>query len=320
MADIVPTVYDILGVTPPSVRKGLEQMPVTGHSFKSFLNNASAPATNTIQYFENGGSLAIVAGEWKAVLKHTSGQPYANEKWELYHIAKDRSETNDLAEKDPAKLDEMVAHWWEQAEIHGVLPLDDRGVELFGARYRKNSPHPEDRRYVYRPPMSPMPGQASGGLGGRNVDLIAIVTYKKGDEGVLYATGSQNSGVSVFVQNDRLVLDYNAFGDHAIIESSSVIPDGDHEFRVKLRRGDGMAGNLEIEIDGASEGSVQVPLYMRMISSLGPSVGYDHGSAVSTRYAAPYEYTGELHEVVLESSRAKPDVATAEAKAEMNRQ
>jgi arylsulfatase len=81
-----------------------------------------------------------------------------------------------------------------------------------------------------------------------------------------------------------------------------------------------MAGNLEIEIDGVSAGSVQVPLYMRMISSLGPSVGYDHGSAVSTRYAAPYEYTGDLHEVVLESSRAKPDVASAEAKAEMNRQ
>ena len=320
VADIVPTVYDILGVTPPTVRKGLEQMPVTGHSFKSFLNDASAPATNTIQYFENGGSLAIVAGEWKAVLKHTAGQPYANEKWELFHIAKDRSETNDLAEKDPAKLDEMVAHWWEQAEIHGVLPLDDRGVELFGARYRKNSPHPEDRRYVYRPPMSPMPSQASGGLGGRNVDVIATVTYKKGDEGVLYATGSQNSGVSFFVQNDRLVLDYNAFGDHAIVESSSVIPDGDHEFRVKLRRGDGMAGKLELEIDGVSTGSVQVPLYMRMISSLGPSVGYDHGSAVSTRYAAPYEYTGDLHEIVLESSRAKPDVASAEAKAEMNRQ
>jgi arylsulfatase len=57
-----------------------------------------------------------------------------------------------------------------------------------------------------------------------------------------------------------------------------------------------------------------------MISSLGPSVGYDHGSAVSARYAAPYEYTGALHEIVLESSRAKSDVAAAEAKAEMNRQ
>ena len=320
VADIVPTVYDIVGITPPKVRKGLEQMPVTGHSFKSILADAKAPATNTIQYFENGGSLAVVVGEWKAVLKHTSGQPYSNEKWELYHLAIDRSECNDLAESDPAKLEEMVAHWWEQAEEHGVLPLDDRGVELFGARYRKNSPHPESRRYVYRPPMSPMPGQASGGLGGRNVDLIANVTFAKGDEGVLYATGNQNSGVSLFVQNDRLILDYNAFGHQTITESSALINDGQHQLKAILRRGDGMAGRLQIAIDDDVVGSADVSLYMRMISSVGPSIGYDHGSSVSERYESPYYYSGMLHEIVLEASRPRADAAKAEAQSEMNRQ
>ena len=320
VADIVPTVYDIVGVTPPKVRKGLEQMPVTGHSFKSVIEDANAPATNTVQYFENGGSLAVVVGEWKAVLKHMAGQPYSNEKWELYHLSIDRSECNDLADSEPAKLEEMVAHWWEQAEEHGVLPLDDRGVELFGARYRKNSPHPESRRYVYRPPMSPMPGQASGGIAGRNVDLIANVTFTKGDEGVLYATGNQNSGVSFFVQNDRLILDYNAFGNHTILESSALIPNGEHELKAILRRGDGMAGQLQLAIDGEVVATEDVPLYMRMISSMGPSIGFDHGSSVSARYESPYHYTGALHEIVLESGRARADTAKAEAQAEMNRQ
>ena len=320
VADIVPTVYDIVGVTPPTVRKGLEQMPVTGHSFKSVIADAQAPATNTVQYFENGGSLAVVVGEWKAVLKHMSGQAYSNEKWELYHLSIDRSECNDLADSHPEKLEEMVAHWWEQAEEHGVLPLDDRGVELFGARYRKNSPHPENRRYVYRPPMSPMPGQASGGLAGRNVDLIANVTFTKGDEGVLYATGNQNSGVSFFVQNNRLILDYNAFGDHTVLESSSLIENGKHELKAIFRRGNGMAGQLQIAIDGTVVGTADVPLYMRMISSMGPSIGFDHGSSVSARYESPYHYTGVLHEIVLESSRASADTKKAEAQAEMNRQ
>jgi arylsulfatase len=165
-----------------------------------------------------------------------------------------------------------------------------------------------------------MPGQASGGLGGRNVDLIATVNYKKGDEGVLYATGTQNSGVSFFVQNGHLVFDYNAFNDHTIIESASPISEGEHELRVLLRRGEGMAGRLELTIDGQTVGAADVSLYMRMMSSVGPSVGYDHGSPVSTRYAAPYEYTGDLHQIVIESSRPKPDVVTAEAQAEMNRQ
>ena len=320
VSDIVPTIYDIVGVTPPSVRRGLEQMPVTGRSFRSVLGDADAPATNTVQYFENAGSLAVVANGWKAVLKHTMGQPYGDEKWELYHLAVDRSECNDLADAEPAKLEELVALWWEQAETHGVLPLDDRGVQLFGARFRRNSPHPEDRRYVYRPPMSPMPGQATAGLGGRNVDLYARVNFAPGDEGVIYATGTQNSGLSLFVQNDRLVLDYNAFGDHTIIESSGAVPSGDHELRVQLRRGDGMAGAITLQIDGEPVASADVPLYMRMMSSVGPSVGYDHGSPVSERYEAPFAYTGELVEVVIEAGKPRADVRSAEAANEMRRQ
>ena len=320
VADIVPTVYDLAGVTAPSVRNGLEQLPVTGHSFASVLGNPSAPATNTVQYFENAGSLAVVAGEWKAVLKHTPGVDYGTEKWELYHLASDRSECNDLAATNQEKLGELVALWWEQAETHGVLPLDDRGVQLFGARFRKNSPHPEDRRYVYRPPMSPMPGQASAGLGGRNVDLYAAVNFTSGDEGVLYATGTQNSGLSLFIQNNKLVLDYNAFGDHTILESPSDIPSGEHELRVLLRRTEGMAGTIALQVDGTSVAEASVPLYMRMMSSVGPSVGYDHGSPVSERYSAPFEYTGTLHEVVIEAGKPRADVQAAEAANEMRRQ
>jgi arylsulfatase len=165
-----------------------------------------------------------------------------------------------------------------------------------------------------------MPAQASGGVGGRNVDIVANVTYKKGDEGVLYASGTQNSGISVFIQNGRLLLDYNAFGDHTIIESAGLVPEGDHELRAVLRRGDGMSGYLEVTIDGVSGGSAEVSLYMRMISSVGPSVGFDHGSPISTRYSAPYAYTGELHEIIIEAGPRRVDTAAAEAQAEMNRQ
>ena len=320
VADIVPTIYDLLGVEPPSVRRGLEQIPLTGRSFASVIGDASAPATNTVQYFENGGSLAVVADGWKAVLKHTPGKPYGEETWELYHLAEDRSECTDLAATMPEKLDEMVALWWEQAEENGVLPLDDRGVALFGARFRRNSPHPEDRRYVYRPPMSPLPGQASAAIGGRNVDMVARITSDGSAEGVIFATGTQNSGMSLFVQNRRFVLDYNAFGDHTIVESSMEVPAGDSELTVRLRRGEGMKGTLEIEVNGAPAGRAEVELYMRMMSSVGPSVGYDHGSPVSTRYSAPYPFTGTLHEIVITSAPRPTSTATTEARAEMGRQ
>ena len=43
---------------------------------------------------------------------------------------------------------------------------------------------------------------------------------------MLYASGTENSGVSLFIQDDRLVLDYNCFGDHHVVESVSDRPGG----------------------------------------------------------------------------------------------
>ena len=61
VSDIAPTIYDLLGVTPPTVYHGVEQMPVTGHSFASVLADAEAPATNRLQYFEISRSRALMA-------------------------------------------------------------------------------------------------------------------------------------------------------------------------------------------------------------------------------------------------------------------
>ncbi len=69
VADIVPTIYDLVGVTPPDTYRGIEQLPVTGHSFASVLDEPSAPATNTLQYFEMSGSRALVAGDQQLVVE-----------------------------------------------------------------------------------------------------------------------------------------------------------------------------------------------------------------------------------------------------------
>ncbi len=304
VSDIVPTLYELVGISAPAVHRGVDQLPVSGHSFTSVLADPAAPATNRLQYFEMTGSRAVVAelddGLWKAVCRHLPGADYDTEPWELYHLATDWSECHDLAGAQPARLAELIALWWGEAERHGVLPLDDRLGELFGARFRDRSPHPADRRYVYRPPMSPIPAQAGAAIGGRSFDLTARLTVGPDDSGVLFATGTENSGLSVFVQQGRLVVDYNAFGDHAIVVSARPIPEGDVAVTARFRRGDGRAGSIELVVDGEPCGRSDLALYMRMISSVGSSIGYDHGSAVSQRYTAPYPFTGTLHEVVIQ--------------------
>ena len=321
VSDIVPTIYDLLGVTPPQIYRGIEQLPVTGRCFAGVLDYTNAPAANTVQYFEMMGSRAIVAGEWKAVCKHLPGTDFQTEQWELYHLATDFSECHDQAGAQPERLAAMIDLWWAEAEKNSVLPLDDRTIELFGARFRPHSPHPVDQRYVYRPPMSPLHGQAAAAIGGRDFDLTARISRTAGQDGVLFATGTENSGIAVFVQDDRFVVDYNAFNDHAMIASTVAVPTGDSTLVARLRRGAGRSGSISLEVNGQPAGAVELPLVMMMISSVGASIGYNHGSAVSERYEAPFGFAGALHSLEIQLiDDDGPAAQQARAAAEMSRQ
>ncbi len=321
VSDIVPTIYELIGISAPEQIKGYDQMPITGHSFVNILTDSEAPATNTLQYFEQNGSRALVAGEWKAVCKHETGADFDTEPWELYHLADDMSECVNLADEQPEKLDELIELWWSEAERNGVLPIDERGLELFGARFRDRSPHPANRRYVYRPPMSPVTAQASAAVGGRSWELTARISSDASSEGVLWATGNINSGMSIFIQNNRLVVDYNAFDDHTIVESEMEIPEGDSILTVTFRRGEGRAGSFELKVNDTPSGRADLPLYMRMVSSIGQSIGSDHGSQVSTRYSGAFPFTGTLHEIVIQLlSRGAPGTKEAIARTENARQ
>ncbi len=321
VSDIAPTIYDLIDVEAPEVHRGVEQLPVTGRSFAKTLDHASAPTANTLQYFENGGSRALIADGWKAVCRHVPGADFDTETWELYDLTEDPSECDDLAAAQPERLEQLTALWWSEAERHGVLPLDDRTFELFGARFRDRSPHPADRRYVYRPPMSPIPAQAAAQIGGRNFTLTASLQRAAGDDGVLFATGTANAGISVFLLDGHLHADYNAFFDHTVVRSDRPVPEGSSEVTVTFDRGEGSTGRIEIGIDGDAAGSADIPFIMRVISSVGSSIGRDAGSAVSTLYTGPFPFTGEISELVIQlRSRRDASTVEAEARAEMGRQ
>lgn len=321
VADIAPTIYEFLGIAPPETFNGVEQLPVTGHSFAPLLNAADHPAVNTLQYFEMAGSRALVAENWKAVCRHLPDADYDTEPWELYDLAVDASECNDLADAHPEKLEELKALWWDEAQRHGVLPLDDRGLTLFGPRFRDLSPHPTNRRYVYRPPMLPIPAQASAAIGGRSFDLTAQVDRQAGQEGVLWATGTENSGISFFLLDSQLVMEYNAFGQRTVVRGPGPVPEGNSTLVAQLRRTGARTGTMQLSIDGSPGALAELPLYMGVISSVGSSIGYDHGSAVSTQYQSPFAFAGTLQQIEIElRSRQSIEAARAQAQAEMSRQ
>lgn len=324
--DLVPTIYEVIGVTPPEVYRGYEQMPVTGTSLAYTFDQPDAPSRKEVQYFEMGGHRAIYHRGWKAVTRHQPGTSFEDDTWELYHVAVDRSEVHDLSTEEPERLRDLIELWWQEAEREGVLPLDDRGVELFGARFADRTVHPASRTYVYRPPMSPLPAQAAAAIGGRSWNLVAHATRTAGQDGVLYATGTENSGLSVFVLGDRLVLDYNCFGEHHIVESTVPVPVGDVSVGVNFRR-EGRAGRATLVVNGAACGEMTVPFAMRTMSSVGPSVGYDHGSPVSDLYRHRrdgFPFSGTLDRVeitlVAPSSQVEGEIRATEERTAYGRQ
>jgi arylsulfatase len=121
--DVTPTVYDLLGITPPSVFDGVPQMPMHGASFRAVLSDASARPPRDRQVYELRGNRAIWHDGWKAVTVRDSSGNFDDDRWLLFDLRSDPAEAIDVADKHPDRLRAMQALWWEEAARQGILPL-----------------------------------------------------------------------------------------------------------------------------------------------------------------------------------------------------
>src|SRR6266536_1491932 len=202
-------------------------MPIEGESFARSIADPAAPSKTSAQYFEMFGHRGIWKGGWKAVAFHPSGTPFENDKWELFHLDKDFSEVDDLADREPQRLDEMIKLWWSEAEKHNVLPLDDR----FGPRFAENAArfHGARNRFAFHAGMGHVPTDVAPDVRSRSYTIEAHVEIGEGSaEGVLIAHGDATSGYSLYVKDGMLVHDLNIGGGHEIVTSGRKIGPGAH--------------------------------------------------------------------------------------------
>ena len=252
-----------------------------------------APTAKLVQYFEMMGHRAIYADGWKAVTRHQPGVPFDDDNWELYHLAR-----GPVRVQQPGRGDARQARRDGRTVVgggrgrRGCCPLDDRTIELFATRYRDDSPIRPTATTPTSRPMSPLPDRWPRARG-RGWDMAATIERAEEAGGVLYATGTENSGVSLFVQDDRLVFDYNCFGDHHVVEWTSRSR-RDRRWSACGSGGPGRAARRRCSSTVKPCGAMAVPFVMTMISSVGPSIGYDHGSPVSERYRGHFPFEGRL--------------------------
>ena len=114
LIDLMATCVDLAGARYPANFAGEKIQPMEGVSLRPALAGGPLARAQPI-FWEHEGNRAVREGQWKLVSKHPSG-------WELYDIANDRSELNDLAAKYPDRVKAMSAQYDEWANRVGARP------------------------------------------------------------------------------------------------------------------------------------------------------------------------------------------------------
>ncbi len=306
-SDITPTLLDVIGVVAPEDVNGVEQDPITGVSFASTFDDASAQTGKTEQHFEMFGHRGIWQDGWKAVAYHPPGTPFDDDQWELFHLDEDFSETNDLAATEPERLAAMVADWWKAAEANKVLPLDDRFALRFAEEAERH--HGRRNRYEFWKGMGHVPTDVAPDLRSRSYTITAEVEMPSdgSGEGVLIAHGDATTGYSLYVEDGHLVHDLNIGGTHQLVRSDRPVPTGDCTlgFRMRRRHSDepGMhPGTGTLLINGEPAGEMETNyIFFLMISWSGLDIGLDRGTPVGN-YASPFSFTGALRRVIVDAN------------------
>jgi arylsulfatase len=144
--DLVPTLYDAIGLTPPEMFNGAKQKQLDGISFlKSIIDKDTSEVRKT-QYFELGANRAIYHEGWVAAsrisapwLPSSADATPLTAKWELYHIDQDFSQADNVAAKYPNKVMELDAMFWKGAE--GIVVTQGGLTGGYGLYMRDGKAH-----------------------------------------------------------------------------------------------------------------------------------------------------------------------------------
>ena len=153
VTDIAPTLMEAAGLPFPTSVNGTIQKPFEGVSLIYSFDAPDAADRHTTQYFKILGNRAIYDDGWVAATKHRTpwasapDGPLDQDTWELYHVAEDFSQANDLAASNADKLSELQDLFIAEAIKYDVLPLDDRGFVRFKRGARRQA-GPDGRPHV----------------------------------------------------------------------------------------------------------------------------------------------------------------------------
>ncbi|SFH60323.1 arylsulfatase [Albimonas pacifica] len=310
--DVVPTIYDLLDIAPPRVVNGVPQDTLDGVSFASTFADAGAEEVRRTQYFDIMGSRGIYHDGWMASAfgpraPWVPGLPEGihewtpdQDRWELYDLRRDWTQSEDLAAAMPQKLAQMKELFLIELTKNNGLPIGGGlWIPTFHPELRATPPYTS---WTFPGAITRLPEFAAPALGNRRNRVRVELDAPAGASGVIYALGGFSGGLSLFVEDGALVYEYNLFEiQRTRIEASGRLPAGRAAIEVETdyveRR---PAGPLRVvlRVNGTEVASGVIPVSAPLGFTANDALdfGRDLGSPVSLAYydRAPFAFTGEI--------------------------
>ena len=129
--DVVPTVLELAGVTPPTEHAGAPVPPHRGWPVQNSCPAAAAAPAHDTLWWCHDGNRAVRVGDWKLVAARKTP-------WELYDLATDRSETRNLATAEPERVKTLEAAWNRIADECRALASEPVAVSAKARTKRPN--------------------------------------------------------------------------------------------------------------------------------------------------------------------------------------
>jgi arylsulfatase len=315
--DIVPTIYEAAGITPPTIMDGVQQKPLDGVSLVYTFDSADAPTRHTTQYFELVGNRGIYKDGWIANTAPlrlpwvTIGyEPDPDDfKWELYNVNEDFSQANNLADKYPDKLKELQDAFDVEAKKYAVYPLDSSFASRVDPAIRPSLTRGRTE-FTYYPGMARIPEGSAPNFKNKSWAIAAEVAIPdSGANGVLATIGGRFGGWALLMQDGKpqFVYAFSNQPEHKFrIASNQPIPAGNHVLRFSFKYdgggiGKGATGTLFVDGTPVAEGRIAQSIGVRFSLDETFDIGSDMGTPVVEDYAEkmPFAFTGTLRKVMV---------------------
>lgn len=335
--DIVPTIYELCGITEPRELNGVPQKPIEGISFAFTFDDAKAASKRRTQYFELACNRGLYHDGWMASSpSFIPWDPNRDENWdpdkaawELYKVDEDFSQANDLAKDNPVKLRELQDLWWAEASRYSVLPIDWRGTIRFNAELM-GRPSMVGKRTsaTYYEGMVALPDAACLPMLNKSWKITAEVELPDDKaQGMIITQGGSEGGYGLYLRDGKPVFVYNFLGvERPTFTADKPLPKGKATIVVDFAYdggGMGKGATVTLSANGVKVASGRLERTVPIQFSIGEGldVGMDNGSAVDFTYRLPFKFTGKIAKVTVDVGvGAKEAAAKGKLAADMSKQ